>query len=132
MAESRFTKDPNSAKWEAWVAKTCAHEAEQREVPCVMLETVLESWLHGRDVSFVKLDAQGFELEIVKSAGGHVDKLKKVQMELVCDNAAKLYVGQLNCSSTHAEMLKLGFTSGFDPASCRTCKTEMDGVFMRS
>eukprot|EP00931_Biecheleriopsis_adriatica_P073377 TRINITY_DN47675_c0_g1_i1.p1 TRINITY_DN47675_c0_g1~~TRINITY_DN47675_c0_g1_i1.p1 ORF type:complete len:341 (+),score=42.77 TRINITY_DN47675_c0_g1_i1:27-1049(+) len=122
MAEDNFAGDPEAAaKWAPWVAQGCAKALEKRTVPCVSLEQVIGEWLGGRAITHVKIDAQGFDLNVVKSAGQHINKLKSVHMEVQCDTAAMLYKGQPNCTSVYAEMTKLGFQTTFDPQRCKTC-----------
>lgn len=130
MRGSAFGADPKSAKWPAWVKDDCAKDLEQRTVPCVSLEQVIGDWLGGKDVAHIKIDAQGFDLNVVKSAGKHVEKLKSVHMEVQCDSAAMIYVDQPNCTSVYTEMSRLGFQTRFDPASCKTC-TEANLDFHR-
>ncbi|CAE7535040.1 Ccdc108, partial [Symbiodinium pilosum] len=47
----------------------CLSGAERRTVPCISLRHVLESWLSGQEVYFLKIDAQGYDLNVVQSAG---------------------------------------------------------------
>ena len=58
---------------------------ERRAVPSVSLEAVLDGWLRGRDVALAKVDAQGLDVGVVRSAGRHVGRLKAVQLEVVRD-----------------------------------------------
>lgn len=58
---------------------------ERRAVPTVSLEVVLSSWLKGRDVQLAKVDAQGLDVGVIRSAGSQVGRLKAVQMEVVRD-----------------------------------------------
>jgi hypothetical protein len=58
---------------------------EQRAVPSVSLEVVLGSWIRGRDIALAKVDAQGLDVGVVRSAGAHIDRLKAVQLEVVRD-----------------------------------------------
>jgi hypothetical protein len=126
MAEETFKADQKAAeKWPGWVAENCAKANETRVVPCVSLEQVIGEWLGGKDITHAKVDAQGFDLNVVKSAGKHINKLKSVHMEVQCDTAAMLYKGQPNCTSVYAEMTNLGFQTTFDPQVCMTC-TEID------
>jgi len=58
---------------------------ERRSVPTVSLEVVLSSWLRGRDVQLAKVDAQGLDVGVVRSAASQIHRLKAVQMEVVRD-----------------------------------------------
>ena len=55
-------------------------------VPTVSLSQVLSSWLKGHDVQLAKIDAQGLDVGVVRSAGmEYWPRLKAVQMEVVRD-----------------------------------------------
>jgi len=125
-----FASDPNKQKWKTKIGRDCAVEAEQRTVPCISLEKVIREWLEARDIAYIKIDAQGFDLQVVKSAGRMMHKLKNVYMETQCDNAAMLYKGQPNCSSVYVEMIRLGFKTKFDPQTCLKC-VETNVLFFR-
>ena len=45
---------------------------EKRRVPSVSLEVVLRDWLAGRRVALAKVDAQGLDVGVVRSAGSAV------------------------------------------------------------
>ena len=38
-------------------------------MPCISLEEVIDDWLGGQEVELLKIDAQGFDLQVVRSAG---------------------------------------------------------------
>ena len=58
---------------------------EKRRVPSVSLEVVLRDWLAGRRVALAKVDAQGLDVGVVRSAGSAVHRLQAVQLEVVRD-----------------------------------------------
>lgn len=58
---------------------------ERRHVPSVSLEVVLRDWLAGRPVALTKVDAQGLDVGVVRSAGPLVANLQAVQLEVVRD-----------------------------------------------
>ena len=95
--------------WPRWVEENCTALAERREVPCISLEKVLADWLRGRPIARTKIDAQGSDLDIVKSAGAHMDKLLYVIMEAQGTMEAPLYEGQAPCDELQTQMRSLGF-----------------------
>jgi hypothetical protein len=87
----------------------CIQTQEERMVPCVSLEEVIGGWLKGASITHMKIDAQGFDLEVVRSAGRFVSNIKSVVMEAICDTRAHLYEGAPNCSAIWTAMEKMGF-----------------------
>ena len=57
--------------------KWCKRSAEAREVPVLSLRTLL-SWIHPphREVEFLKVDAQGMDVDIVRSAGSAISRVR--------------------------------------------------------
>ena len=66
---------------------------ERRRVPSVSLEVVLRDWLPGRRVALAKVDAQGLDVGVVRSAGREVRRLQAVQLEVVRDSSRPRGVG---------------------------------------
>jgi hypothetical protein len=58
---------------------------ERRLVPAVSLQRVLRTWLRGRHVELAKIDAQGLDVGVVRSAGSEIGRLRAVQLEVVRD-----------------------------------------------
>ena len=98
-----------SRSWPKWVEENCTALAERREVPCISLATVLGEWLHGRPIARMKIDAQGSDLDVVKSAGPFVRQLLYVVMEAQGTFEASLYEGQAKCDEIQNEMSAMGF-----------------------
>jgi FkbM family methyltransferase len=119
-----------SVKWFHWVGGSCATNAENRTVPCISLEEVIRDWLNGFNVKHIKIDAQGFDLNVVKSAGSMVDRIESIKMEVLCEGAARLYANQPTCKDVQREMIKLGFKPEFNMAQCSSC-VETDVYFTR-
>lgn len=122
------TEAPAGMNWKtwhkdkvAWVGAKCATASEMRTVPCISLEVVIAEWLRGHNVTHIKIDAQGSDLNGVRSAGRMVSVLKSVVFEVRCDLAPKLYEGDPNCSYVHAEMVGLGFKTDFPVSQCLRC-----------
>ena len=87
---------------------------EERRVPTVTLQTVLSKWLAWRGgggwpINFVKVDAQGFDLQAVLSAGPLISRLRVVQLEVQRDTCEMMYAGQPNCSTVYDTMRRQGF-----------------------
>ena len=80
-----------------------------RRVPAVSLEHVVSKWLRGRDVSFVKVDAQGYDLAVAQSAASAARRIQVMKLEVTADECRTAYVGAPTCSSTVAGMRELGF-----------------------
>ena len=57
----------------------------------------------------LKIDAQGFDLNVVASAGSAVHRIDYVAMEVVSDDCAALYDGQPKCAEVVEAMFKHGF-----------------------
>ena len=136
---ANFRSDPKSKKWKksVFALDNCVEAVEQRVVPCVDLDTVIGEWFEGRTIEHLKIDAQGFDLEVLKSAGGFLNRLKRVQMEMTCENAAKLYEGERQCAEVVREMEAMGFRpatsggeGGFGVEQCQTC-TEISVEWVR-
>lgn len=85
----------------------CSKTRERRAVPTVPLETLLR-WI-DRSVEVVKIDAQGMDLEVVRSAGKRRALLRRVVLEVVSDDCDVLYEGQPRCSDLVREMAALDF-----------------------
>merc|ERR1712217_201208 len=86
--------------------------------------------LGGRSVRYLKVDAQGYDLQVVRSAGKHMNRIRSVTVEAQCDRVDKIYPDAPNCSTVYKEMLNLGFRTGFNPRTCAWC-IEVDIHFIR-
>ena len=54
-------------------------------VPSISLEAALRDAAAGRDVAFAKIDAQGLDVAVLRSAGPALARVKAVQLEVVRD-----------------------------------------------
>lgn len=81
---------------------------------------------------FLKLDTQGFELQVLDGAQGLLDRIRGLQLEV---SLVPLYAGQCLFNATVERMMNLGYElyalfSGFvDPGSGRSL--QMDAIFFR-
>lgn len=78
-----------------------------RSVFTVPLRQLLE-WI-GRPVDFVKIDAQGMDLEIVASGGAMLRNVRRVLLEVISDDCRPVYESQPRCSEVVSRMATLGF-----------------------
>lgn len=86
----------------------------------------LLTWV-GRDVDFLKVDAQGMDLAIVRSGGSMLRRLRRVQLEVVSDDCRPVYEAQPTCSAVVEEMARLGFVP-LAPVPCApSMPREVDG-----
>ena len=139
-----------SLKWKRIVSDLCAETKERRKVPCVGLEEVITGWLGGREIELLKIDAQvshtnnlhliltqsspnphlilsqGFDLQVVRSAGEAIRRVKTIVLEVQNDGVAKLYQGQPTCSEVSNPRLVLIILASSSPhhhlvlaSSCR-------------
>ena len=92
----------------AW-CDTTGHGAwkKGRQVWAVPMRKLLE-WI-GRPVDFVKVDAQGMDLEVFKSGGQMLSHVRRVQLEVISDDCKPVYQHQPTCSTVVEELRMLGF-----------------------
>ena len=99
-----------AGNWNATaLMRLCGRSARRVRVPAVSLETVVGTWLRGREVSFVKVDAQGFDLRVAQSAGVHAQRIRSMKLEVTADECRASYEGALTCSPIVEGMRLLGF-----------------------
>ena len=95
--------------WPSWVVERCAHLQEERSVPCVSLATVVGEWLGGHPIARMKVDAQGSDLDVIKSAGEFINRLLFINLEVHSKLAAPIYYGQASCDEVLLTMQRMGF-----------------------
>ena len=102
-----------SSKRLAW----CRQVAQRRLVPSVTLKRLL-SWLPRPTVEFLKIDAQGMDMQIVASGGPKVsERVRRVSMEVISDDCDGLYKGQPKCTEVVKQMADLGYAPA-GPVAC--------------
>ena len=130
-------------KWQGFINR-CATAQESRIVPTIAFSEILDKWLQGRTVDWLKIDAQGMDVQIVQFAGKFKRQLRKVSMETTKDSCDTMYegtfthninsspkmflqliylyvmcvVGALKCTDMYRIMTDLGFSSPI--TSCDT------------
>ena len=74
-------------------------------------QTVLEEWLAGQRISFIKIDAQGYDVHVARSAGRHLGRIGALQIEVTANKCALPYHGAPNCNETISQMRELGLAT---------------------
>ena len=98
----------------------------------VRLDDVIQRAAVSR-IAYLKVDAQGYDLDVVKSAGDWIRFVDKVKMESKADGAPGMYEGQPAISEIKVYMQSKGFQ--FDRAvrsCCGTDDVEMDLYFQHT
>lgn len=105
---------------------------KQIEVMVKRPDSIFEEISKGHERPFVKMDTQGFELEIIKGFGKMIDRVVGWQIEL---SVEPLYEGQPPMEEVLAIMRSHGFSLWRILPGLRDPKTlqsfEMDGIFFR-
>jgi len=105
---------------------------EQIEVSVKRVDSIYDEITKGYHRPFVKMDTQGFELEIIKGFGTKIDRVVGWQIEL---SVEPLYDGQPPMEEVLAIMRSHGFSLWRILPGLRDPKTlqsfEMDGIFFR-
>jgi len=105
----------------------------RERVPMVSLDRVADTYLHGAGRPFLKIDAQGFEWQVLEGARETLPRITGILCEM---SLVPLYSGQRLWKDTLAKIEGAGFSvwalqTGFtDPLDGRTL--QMDGIFFRA
>jgi len=104
-----------AASFGGWCSKK---GLSQRYVWTVPLSQML-TWIgKQRVVDFVKIDAQGMDLEVVKSGGELLrSHVRRIGLEVVSDDCNVLYEHQPKCSAVTSALAELGFEP-YTPVPC--------------
>jgi FkbM family methyltransferase len=112
--------------------KTADQEVRQIEVPVKRPADILDDVLNGRNKPFVKIDTQGFEMEIIRGFGPRIKEVVGWQLEL---SVEPLYEGQPMMEEVIAKMREAGFSLWRILPGLRDPNTlqafELDGIFFR-
>lgn len=87
----------------------CARTGEHREVPVISLRHVLSMVPSRNRVALVKVDAQGVDLSVMRSAGDALQRVERFTLEVISDDCAGIYEGQPNCSTVLAATRAWGY-----------------------
>jgi len=75
-------------------------------VPMITVADLIARYAGSTDRILLKSDTQGYELEVLRGAGGHIDRLSGLQLEL---SLYPIYVGQPTWRETVDMLLPRGF-----------------------
>ena len=101
-----------NSSWDDWVSDGCSSKGSQkRRVPVVTLQRILDVWLNGREVEYVKADVQGAELDVLIGAGDSLKNVKRIMLEV--SNPAKHCMKITNDGATCVELQSYLSTRGF-------------------
>jgi hypothetical protein len=95
--------NPEAEKWAHW----CFPKVDERLIPGISLETAF-GWLEG-PITHLKIDAQGYDLEVFKSTRSKMSLVEIVQIETVGDKHPALYQGQVKCTGVVKQMEDFGY-----------------------
>lgn len=82
-----------------WDEKVLLHQVNVINVKVYKLSTFLiENDLLGKVISFLKIDTQGSDLDVVKSLGNNIQNIKEIQLEcFLTKNEESLYENEGKC-----------------------------------
>lgn len=91
-------------------AQNCAGSQEERVVPSISLAAAI-ALAGGRQISLLKLDAQGVDLALLQATDPMLLKsqVSAISMEVVASDCPPLYDGQPHCHEVYGLMRSLGY-----------------------
>ena len=95
----------------ASLASGCGTIRATRTVPTVTLEEVLSTWLRGRPVHWLKVDAQGSELSVLRSGRKHLRQVERFQLEIPSGLCTTLTLGAPSCEDIFAYAASMGYVA---------------------
>lgn len=124
----------------------CRTKVDRRSVPCITLKRILTHWLdtwfseprkagskwtqpQGVEIEYMKVDAQGFDFDVVKSAGSSLRKIKKFKVELQGEGVT-YYSGSTPCHDVVRYFERWGYSWEPNIAKCAEAR-ERDFTFTR-
>ena len=99
---ANVSRSPARGRFGAW----CQNTKEARHVWTVPLSALLGRLPAHARATLLKIDAQGYDLNVVASAGDALDRIDYVAMEVVSDDCAALYDGQPKCAEVVETMIR--------------------------
>lgn len=134
----------------AVLVKGCGKTKSVRSVPTITLASVLATWLAGRSVHFLKVDAQGSELSVLRSGRDHLRQVERFQLEVPTGHCHTLTKDAPSCDTirdyasskgfvteshgVQTQPIERNFTCGALSEATRSMasRCEMDVLFVRS
>ncbi len=110
-----------------------SHTVNVEEAQVKRLDSIFNNFCNGTESILLKIDTQGFELEVLKGAEGSLYRIKAIQLEL---NLTPLYENAPLAEEVISYLRSHGFspfwfTNGFrDPGTSQLL--QMDGYFLRA
>jgi len=101
-------------------------------VPLRRLDGVVGSYLRSDDRSFLKIDTQGYEAQVLAGTAGLIERLSGIQLEM---SLLPIYEGEQDFRTTFDQLAAAGFEpylllpGYFERKLAR--QLQVDGVFMR-
>lgn len=118
----------NESAAQTWIGGEVLRVESTLTVPTMRLDTFLNSV--GIDsVDFLKIDAQGADLAVVRSAGTRLKDIRKIKIE-VDITAKRLYEGSAGAEEVLAFMRAAGFV--LSVTQVQSCGQEQDLTFVRA
>jgi len=133
VLKTQQIKNDKMNKWDNWVINNCNSTIETRKVPCMTLLRLFDL-LDNREIFYLKIDAQGYDLNVIKSAGNKIRNIRFIKLEVqadkdLCDN---IYKNQSTCSNIVEYMKSKNFYL-FNDERCSEWKTcEKDQIWIRN
>ena len=89
----------------------CSASSQTRSVPSVKLEAIIDLLPRDRDwqYQYMKVDAQGFDLQVAESAGKYLKKFQSVLLESYPDGCHQIYTQAFTCRQIYDRMVSHGF-----------------------
>ena len=123
---AKLTGTSDSKSWD-W--RDALETTEALSIYVVRLEAVIDK-LPVADIDYLKIDAQGYDLEVLKSAGKYLKSIRRVKLEAKAEGATGFYKGQPSPSEIIAFMQDNGFRySGSQSSCCNEKLMEVDMMF---
>ena len=87
----------------------CFKERERRRVPVISMRTILEWLPTSVRIAHAKIDAQGYDLRVAKSAGDGLSRIESLTMEVTADTLHLPYSGADKCMDVVNYLQSVGF-----------------------
>ncbi|MCY7334534.1 MAG: FkbM family methyltransferase [Pseudanabaena sp. CAN_BIN31] len=101
-------------------------------VKITSLDRIAPNYIHGNSGTFLKLDVQGYEQQVLEGAKGILPQIKGIQLEM---SLLSLYQGELLFREMLDYMEDLGYFLHWMKPTCLNPKTgqmmQVDGIFFK-